>query len=136
MKKYILDASVILTFLLGKNQALEKKFIKILKQAKAGRAKLYSTYLLPLEIGNGTRYSLSDKDLASEVFLKFSRLPIELSFFTTPQLLKILRLGYLYNTSFYDSSYHFLAKFLKGVFLTADREYFQKAKKLGQIELL
>lgn len=136
MKKYILDASVILTFLLSKNQALEKKFIKILKQAKAGEVKLCSTYLLPLEIGNGARYSLSEEDLASEVFSKFSRLPVQLSFFTTPQLLKILRLSYLYQTSFYDSSYHFLAKFLKGVFLTTDREYFKKAKKLGQIELL
>ena len=136
MKKYILDASVILTFLLGNNQKIEKEFSKILKLTKTGKIKFYSTYLLPLEVGNGLRFSLKDKKLASETLEKFSRLPIQLSFFTNPQLTKILHLSYLFNASFYDTSYHYLAKFLKGIFLTADIEYFKKAKSFGQIELL
>ena len=136
MKTYVLDASVILTFLLGENQKVGKKFTEILKQSKSGKAKLYSTYLLPMEIGNGLRYSLTDNKLASEIFLKFSRLPIQFSSLTPTQLLKILKLSYLYKTSFYDTSYHFLAKFLKGTFLTTDNEYFKRAKNFGQIELL
>jgi len=56
MKVYVLDASVVLTFLLGKNSSVEKNFIKFLNQAKTGRVKLFSSYLLPLEVGNGLRY--------------------------------------------------------------------------------
>lgn len=136
MKSYIIDASVILTFLMGTNHSLEKKFTKLLKKVKAGKAKLYSSYLLPLEVGNGLRYSLPDEKLANEVFQKFSSLPIQLSFFSSPQLTKILQLSYRLKSSFYDTSYHFLAKVSKGIFLTADSEYFKKAKSFGQIELL
>lgn len=136
MKIYVLDASVILTFLMGRNPSVEKKFTRILRQIETKRAKLHSSHLLPLEVGNGLRYSLSDKVLADEVFQKFSNLPIKFSVFSSPQLLKILQLSYLFGTSFYDTSYHFLAKLLKGIFLTADSQYFRKAKEFGNIELL
>lgn len=136
MKTYVLDASAILTFLMGKNPSVEKKFTRILRQVKSGRAGLHSSHLLPLEVGNGLRYSLSDKALADEVFQKFSNLPIKFSVFSSPQLLRILRLSYLFGTSFYDTSYHFLAKLLKGTFLTSDAQYFRKAKEFGNIELL
>lgn len=136
MKNYILDASVILTFLLGKNPSVGRKFIRIFKQVESGKAKLYSSHLLPLEVGNGLRFSLSEKKLADEALGKFSNLPIELSVFSSPQLLKILELSYLFKTSFYDASYHFLAKLLTGTFLTCDSRYFRKAKEFGHIELL
>lgn len=136
MKSYIVDASVILTFLLETNRSLEKNFTKFLKKVKADKAKFHSSYLLPLEVGNGLRYSLLDEKLANEVFQKFSSLPIQLSFFSNPQLTKILQLSYRFKSTFYDTSYHYLAKFLKGIFLTADSEYYKKAKKFGQIELL
>lgn len=135
MKIYVLDASVVLTFLLSKSRLAEKEFIKILKQARVGKAKLYSSYLLPLEVGNGLRYSLSDEVLADEVFQKFLNLPIEFFVFSSPHYSKILQLSYFFQTSFYDTSYHFLAKLLKGDFVTCDVEYFKKAKKLGNIKL-
>ena len=136
MKNYILDASVILTFLLSKSSPAEKRFIEVLGQVKAGKAKLHSSHLLPLEVGNGLRYALSDKTLADEIFQKFSNLPIELSIFSSPQLTRTLQLSYLFGVSFYDASYHFLAKFLKGVFLTCDVKHFKKAKEFGYIELV
>jgi len=43
-------------------------------------------------------------------------------------------MAYFLKASFYDTSYHFLAKLLKGDFITCDTEYFKKAKKLGNIK--
>lgn len=136
MKIYVLDASVVLTFLLGKNNSLVKNFTKILKQTKSGQAKLYSSYLLPLEVGNGLRYSLEDEKLAVEVLEKFLKLPIEFFVFSEAHYGKILNLSYQLDTSFYDTSYHLVAKLLKGVFLTADKDYFKKARGLGCLKLL
>ena len=136
MKIYVLDASVVLTFLLEKDSSLEKNFIKFLNQAKSGKVKFFSSYLLPLELGNGLRYSLKNEELAREVLEKFLKLPIEFFVFSEAHYLKILNLSYQFGTSFYDTSYHFLAKLLKGVFLTADKDYFKKARGFGCIKLL
>lgn len=136
MKVYVLDASVVLTFLLGKNSSIKKEFIRVFNQVKKGRVKLYSSYLLPLEVGNGLRYSLGDEELAAGVLEKFLKLPIEFFVFSETHYTKILNLSYQLDTSFYDTSYHFLAKLLKGIFLTADKDYFEKAKRLGNMKVL
>lgn len=136
MKSYILDASVILTFLLKSNPSVEKNFTKVLKEVKDKRAKLYSNYLLPLEIGNGLRFTIKDKVSADEAMQKFLDLPIKFFVFSSAHYGKILELSYLFKASFYDASYHFLAKLLKGTFLTCDTKYFKKAKDFGNIKLL
>ncbi|MBM3209567.1 type II toxin-antitoxin system VapC family toxin [Candidatus Shapirobacteria bacterium] len=136
MKSYVLDASAVLAFLSEEKPSVVEKFAKILNEAKTGRAKLYSTHLLPLEIGNGLRFSLTDKELAGETFRKLFNLPIDLVAFSFPQLARILELSYHFQTSFYDTSYHLLAKLRKGTFLTGDAQYFKKAKGFGHIELL
>ena len=134
MKRYILDASVILTFLLKSNSSVEKNFVKILKEVNTKKAKLYSSYLLPLEIGNGLRFTLKNELVSEEVLQKFLRLPIKYFIFSAAHYAKILELSYLFKTSFYDTSYHFLAKLLKGTFLTCDTKYFKKAKDFGNIK--
>lgn len=136
MNFYVLDASVVLTFLSEGQSLVIRKFEKVLEEAKDGRAKLCSTHLLPLEIGNGLRFSLTDEDLAGETFKKLFNLPIDLIAFSSPQLAKILELSYRFKTSFYDTAYHFLAKLQKGTFITCDAKYFMKAKEFGNIELL
>jgi predicted nucleic acid-binding protein len=135
MKIYVLDASVVLSFLLEENSSLEKNFVKFLNQAKGGEVKLISSYLLPLELGNGLRFSLKDEDLAKRVLENFLKLPIEYFVFSEVHYEKILALSYQLGTSFYDTSYHFLAKILKGIFITTDKEYFEKAKNIGDIKL-
>lgn len=135
MKKYVLDASVILKFLLAEDKQIEKKLARILEQAKAKKIILYSSVLLPLEVGNGLRYTLQDIALAAETYDKFLKLPINYWVFTSVQQAKILALSYTYKVSVYDASYHFLAKILQGVFLTADRKYYQQAKDWGDIQL-
>lgn len=136
MKKYVLDASIILTFLLGEKTTFHKKVSLLLKKTNSRKAKLYSSYLLPLEIGNGLRFSLKDEKLAEKALEKSLNLPIELIGFSLAQYNKILQLSFSCKTSFYDSSYHFLAMIRRAEFLTADKKYFQKAKQLGNIELL
>jgi len=136
MKKYVLDASVILNFLLGEKVTVSKKVVVLLRKAKLKKIKLCSSYLLPLEVGNGLRYSLIDEKLANEVLEKFLNLPIEFYNFSAIHHARILRLSYGSKTSFYDASYHFLAMFLKGTFFTADAKYFRKAEQLGNIELV
>jgi len=96
MTTYILDASVILNFLLGQSASIEKKFVAVLKQVKDGKAKFFSSQI-----------SSFFKNLPNAYFLK---------------------------ASFYDTSYHVLAKLLKGDFITCDIEYFKKAKELGKIK--
>lgn len=136
MKVYVLDASVILNFLLGKDKLSKKRFINLLKQVRLNKISLHATYLLPLEVGNGLLYFLSDKFLAKETLEKFLNLPINFFIFRPSHYLKILRLSQDFGTSFYDASYHFLAKLLKGTFLTSDEQYFKKAKESGNIKLL
>lgn len=136
MKFYVLDASAVLTFLLGKNPSVVRKFKSILSEIKNDKAKLYSTHLLPLEVGNGLRFSLADEELAKETFRKFFNLPIELLIFSSPQLAKVLELSFHLKISFYDTSYHFLAKLMDGTFVTCDAKYFRKAKDLGNVKLL
>lgn len=136
MTSYVLDASVILSFLLGKNRKIEIQFTKILKGTKAGKIKLYSGHLLPLEVGNGLRYTVKDELVADEIMQKFLRLPINLHDFSSAQYSKILQLCYQLSTSYYDTSYHFLAKLVNATFLTCDVEYYKKATNLGKIKLL
>ena len=136
MKFYVLDASAVLTFLSEKNPAVARKFKRVLREAENGKAKLYSTHLLPLEIGNGLRFSFTDEGLTTEIFKNFFELPIELLTFSPPQLQKILDLSYQFKTSYYDTSYHLLAKLIGGIFITCDAKYFRKAKGFGNVELL
>jgi len=136
MKKYILDASVILTYLIGKNNIVRIEFNKILKSQKQNKAKFFSTHLLPKEIGNGLRYSISNQKLAKEILEKSLNLPVTYFELKPEHYQKILELSYKLQTSFYDTSYHFLAILLKATFLTCDKRYFQKAKQLKHITLL
>lgn len=136
MKKYILDASVILTYLISKNNTIRTKFNKILKLQKQNKTNFFSTHLLPKEIGNGLRYSISNQTLAKKILEKSLNLPITYFELKPTHYQKILELSYQLQTSFYDTSYHFLAQLLKATFLTCDKKYFQKAKQLKHITLL
>lgn len=57
MTTYVLGAFAVLNFLLGQSALAERNFMTILKEGENKKAKLFSTHLLPLEIGNGLRYS-------------------------------------------------------------------------------
>jgi len=136
MKNIIIDASFILQTLLSpeSNVAIVSK--KIFKDQKSKRIKIYSTSFMPLEIANGLRFSFKEQKLAEEIFSKFALLKIEYFALNSQQIQTMLSMSYNLKTTVYDTSYHFLAKLLGGVFYTCDKEYFQKAKKEGNIILV
>lgn len=136
MKIFVLDASVTVNYLLTLDSHVIAKVSAILEEARQGKASLHSSYLLPFEAGNALRYSSLAPDQARAALGKLSALPLNYFIFNAPQINEILEKSFLIKTTFYDTSYHFLALLLDGAFLTADRAYFKKAKHLGHIELV
>ena len=49
---------------------------------------------------------------------------------------KALEIAYELGTTVYDASYHVLAIARNAIYITADKKYFDKAKQLGNIELI
>lgn len=136
MKKYIIDASVLLTAILGKNKKIAEKVKSLFSHATNKKAELYSSSLLALEFANGVRFSLKDRNDAVSAYDKFVKLPIKLFSFNQGQIKEVLKLSYQLKTTVYDTSYHYLAKLLGGTFITCDKQYYQKAKKLEDVILL
>lgn len=137
MKKgVVLDASVILVFLIGSNKRIKHDFVKILNQAREEKLVLYSHKLLSLEVANGLRYSLTDQNLANEALDKFLALPIKYISLTQTQHKKSFELAWETKTSVYDASYHVLALALGVEFVTCDEKYYKRVSSLGHIKLL
>lgn len=136
MKIFVLDASVTVNYLITLNSRIVAEFSSILEEARRGKASLHSSYLLPFEAGNALRYSSLTPDQARIALEKLSALPLNYFVFNAPQLTEIMEKSFLLKTTFYDTSYHFLALLLGGTFLTADQDYFKKARNLGNIELV
>ena len=134
MKTVVVDASIILRFLLENHPKILETVSTLLRDAKKRNTMLLSTSLLSLEVGNGLRFTLKDQPLADEMFGKFQKLPIEIVPLTQIQIRKSLYLSYAYGTTVYDTSYHVLALARNCAYLTADRQYYNRAKSLGRIE--
>jgi len=133
MKKYVFDASVLLRAILDKEEKAARKVKEIFSEVGSKKAEAYSSSFLVLEFANGVRFSLNDSSYALLVWERFAELPINFFSFNQNHLQEILKLSYQLNTTVYDTSYHFLAKLLGGTFVTCDKQYYQKAKKLGDI---
>ena len=136
MKTIVVDASIILRFLLENHPPIVEVVSTLLRDAKKKKVVLLSTTLLPLEVGNGLRFTLKDQPLADEMFEKFQKLPIEIIALTPIQIRKSFSLSYVCGTTVYDTSYHVLAIARTATYLTADEEYFRKAKQLKHIEYI
>ncbi len=136
MKNIIIDASFVLGALLSSEGKAADVFRKIFNEQESKKTKIYSTSFLPLETANGLRFSLKDQNLTEEIFSKFALLKIEYFTLNNQQVQNVLSMSYNFSTTVYDTTYHFLAKLLRGEFYTCDGEYFQKAEKEGNIVLV
>lgn len=136
MKQYVVDASVILTALLESRESLVGKIEKYFRSAREGKSHLFSIPFVTVEVANGLRFNTRDKDIALKLFGGFQELQIKKVSLSNSQYEKILGLSYEIGTTVYDTSYHILAKSLGATFLTCDADYYKKAAKLGNIELL
>lgn len=133
MKTVVVDASLLLRFLLDDSPRVVEYVSTLLRDAQKRRISLLSTPLLALEIGNGLRFSLKDQKLAAEVLAKFIKLPIHIVLVNPAQMQKSLNMAYECNTSVYDASYHIVAIARSSDFVTSDKKYFNSAKHLGKI---
>ena len=112
-------------------------FGKLFADSAKKKALLLAPSFTLFEVANALRFSKEDKWPIFEIWELISKAPIHyynyndlnISFFPSIALLS-RKLG----TAFYDTYYHYLAITLDGTFLTRDREYFNKAKKLGNIK--
>ena len=136
MKGVLVDASIVVTALLEENLKVENRFKKLLKKAENGSLKLISSKLINLEVANALRFGVDDDEKCLKVWKDFVSLPIKTFVLTKGQLNSAIKYSYLHNTTVYDTSYHILAISKEAVFLTCDVKYFQKAKGLGNIELV
>ena len=136
MKSFVVDASVVLKTILNESDVVVNKFSKILEDARDKKVSLSSSKLLDLEVGNGLRFALKDKNEAVNAFRIFCHLPIKTLVLTDVQKENAISTSIDLGTTVYDTSYHILAKAKNAVFLTCDEEYFKKAKELGDIEFI
>ena len=136
MNSYVVDASVIVGALFEESKTVLSYFTKIFDSKIGKKTIVYSSYLLPFEVANVCRFKLKESQLAKEIYEKFCQLPINYISLDTYQIRQALILAYETQTSVYDASYHLLAYFQGGTFLTCDKEYYQKVKQKGNIKLV
>ena len=136
MTRYVIDASVVIKSLLNEDKVVEGKFRNLLEEVDSGKAELISSKFLVIEVGNGLRFGVKDPEKCLSVFSDFLKLPIKNRTLSKIQVKQSVKTSYELDTTVYDTSYHVLAKSLNATFLTCDNDYFQKAKSLGDIELI
>lgn len=119
-KKYIVDASFVLSFLLPdeKHEAVDQVF----NQYKAGIIDLWSNFLLPFEVINGLSLAVIRKRIDTKYarermkeFLDYGINLIQVDFFA------VFDLAQKHNLTIYDSAYYYLAKQEKTQLLTTDQ---------------
>ncbi|MEK7497450.1 MAG: type II toxin-antitoxin system VapC family toxin [Patescibacteria group bacterium] len=132
MPNLVLDASFLVRALTdGNSEACAR-----LKTIFNKKNKVFSSPILPLEVANALRFSLTDSNVAKAIFAEFLELPIKVINLNDQQKKKIIDISYKTKTTVYDTSYHVLAKSQGATFLTCDVDYYKKAETLGDIELL
>lgn len=136
MITYVVDASVILTSLLQTRFDVLKKVNKYFTLLAKGEIKMISTNFLKTEVANGLRFNLKDAEMAVKFFNDFCDLPIEIHKLSASLYEEGIYKSFKYNTTVYDTLYHILALDQRAVFLTCDEDYYKKAKRLGDIELV
>lgn len=136
MTDYVIDASVILSFLTKNNHPVNKLFPSLLRNQQQGKIKLLSPIFLDLEVANGLRFSIKNHPKAGNYLNQYFNLPIKKVRLTIQTLEKILSAAYQNSTTVYDTAYHVLAISRNATFLTCDQDYYKKTKHLGYIKLI
>lgn len=132
MKTYIIDASVLVSSLMGNRPEIRKRFEKLFEDKKS---KVMSIPLVRLEFANGLRFLGCSQEQAVEAFEKMINLPMSIFDIKPSHVLEAMKQAFGTKTTVYDCSYHYAAILLNGTFVTCDKEYYRKAKNLKHILL-
>ena len=133
MKQYVIDTSVVMKYLTDKGSAAG---VWLLKALKDKQTKLLSSDLFRFEVTNAIRYSPTSQENLPKQIMAVLSLPIKIVGVSDKGFSEIAKMAKENNTTVYDTSYHFLAISMDGIFVTCDRDYFQKSRHLGYIEYL
>ncbi|MFH0942594.1 MAG: type II toxin-antitoxin system VapC family toxin [Candidatus Beckwithbacteria bacterium] len=136
MKTFIIDASVVLGYLLKSNKSASKEFPILLRKTVGKQIKILSLSFLPLEVANGLRFSKTNNEAAVIILEKFIKLPIKLISLSNDLLVKATDYAYQNKATVYDTAYHLLAISRNSTLLTCDKQYWQAAKQLNHVEFL
>lgn len=130
------DASVLLKWVLEKEGEADQEQAVALQEAfLAETIEIRLPTLWRYEVGNvlGLKTPGMASDLMSALLaFEFEEVPLRAEF----ALAVMDHMQQIKGVTFYDSAYHVLALRTKGVYLTADRAYFNRAKRKGHVELL
>jgi predicted nucleic acid-binding protein len=132
MKTYIIDASVLISSLMGEKLEIRRQFGKLFVDKKF---KIMSIPLVRLEFANGLRFLGCSQEQAVEAFGKMVDLPISIFDIKPPHVLEAMKQAFGTKTTVYDCAYHYAAILLNGIFVTCDKAYYRKAKGLKHILL-
>ena len=133
-QRIIVDCSVLAKIYLDEgDSALIRELIEMHKRQQLA---LIASPLIVFELFNALANTIMDPDIVDKCFKRFKGL----------QLVTLdLRDGYIREAyiktcknkaiSYYDASYHALAKDMDGIFLTADKKYYDATKDEGNIVL-
>lgn len=129
----VLDAAVILKFVLVENEPNQQIALDIIKNFQENKVDIVLPNLWVFEVGN----TLIRKSRDFENLYKFV---LDIGFstydFKSSELVEVGKFAKDHNISFYDAAYHFLARLTGSVFVTADEKYFEKVKDTKNVQLL
>ena len=135
MEVIVPDASIILKWVLaGEDGVEEEKALEILHDWLAEKIQIILPPLWLYEVGN--ILGLKRPDQARELLEVLLDYRFEEAQITEKICGLALELMQELRVSFYDAIYHAIALNQKSIFVTADKRYFGKAVKKGQIKLL
>lgn len=135
-KSLIIDASVLIKTVLPQNsEEYTQIAINLLRAYARGKFKVILPIFWSFEVGNTLIRKLPSKYLASKFSILLTA-GFEEYRFSEEENLIVAAFSKKYNTSFYDASYHLLAKFTDSIFVTADKKYFKRFAKDKNIALL
>src|SRR3989344_4261608 len=127
-KKYVIDASFVLAFMLPdeSNAEVTETFIKYQRE----EISFISSVLLPFEVLNALKMSLNRKRIDEKLMSKLAEDFLDYSIrLSNVNYLEVLNIAVKYNISFYDGSYLCLSKSLGLELLTLDRPLLALARK-------
>ncbi len=135
--KVVVNTSVLIKWFKGRDEEFLKEAKRLLEEIERGRVEVHVPALLLYEVGNilllKTRVGLAALDEALE---RLERLPFVVAPPATPLLKRAVRLGREFNLTFYDASFLALAVELRCPCVSADRQFFERTRTLGQIRHL
>lgn len=135
MERYVVDASVILKWVLGEEQESDQDLaLKLLDTWAAGIAEFVAPSLWQYEVGNFLGRELRDEAIEKmNLLLDLGIQSVDLSNTIIERCFAWME---QHAVTFYDASYLAVAFEIQGTLITADDKFCRKMGKVGRICLL